>query len=189
MYLNMISSNGTFLPIDKYTRVLGNFRSIIDHVITNDISNTIFPCVFLSDIIDHFPIAIIVERKNKQQDNSRYNKQPYFFRNLKKFNYDSFINNLQSSINTFWHSLSFKYSNKTDKLFSNFIELVSATINMHAPLKKASCKKCKLMNKPWITKGILVSIRRKQKLYINFFKNGTEIEKILYKTYANKSKV
>ena len=42
------------------------------------------------------------------------------------------------------------------------------------------------MNKPWITKGILVLIRRKQKLYINFFKNGTEIEKILHKTYANK---
>ena len=59
MYLNMISSNGTFLPIDKQTRVIGNFRSIIDHVITNDISNTIFSCVFLMivipfrSIIDH----------------------------------------------------------------------------------------------------------------------------------------
>ena len=61
MYLNMISSNGAFLPIDKHTRVLSNSRSIIDHVITNDISNTIFPCVFLSDINDHFPIPIIVE--------------------------------------------------------------------------------------------------------------------------------
>ena len=139
-----------------------------------------------NDISDHFPIAITVERKNKQQDNSRYNKQPYFFRNLKKFNYDSFIDNLQSSINTFRHFLSFKYSNEVDKLFSNFIKLVSATINKHAPLTKASRKKRKLMNKPWIAKGILVSIRRKQKLYINFFKNTTEIEKILYKPYANK---
>ena len=43
--------------------------------------STIFSCVFLNDISDHFPIAIIVERKNKQQDNSRYNKQPYFFKN------------------------------------------------------------------------------------------------------------
>ena len=42
--------------------------SVIDHVITYDISHTIFPSVFLSDISDHFPIAIIVERKNKQQD-------------------------------------------------------------------------------------------------------------------------
>ena len=33
MYLNMISSNGAFLPIDKHTRVLSNFRSIIDDVI------------------------------------------------------------------------------------------------------------------------------------------------------------
>ena len=53
MYLNMISSNGIFLPIDKHTRVISNSRSIIDHVITNDISNTIFSCVFLSDISDH----------------------------------------------------------------------------------------------------------------------------------------
>ena len=79
------------------------------------------------------------------------------------------IINLQSYINNFWHSLSFKYSNEVKKSFSNFIELVTATINTHAPLIKASRKKRKLMNKPWITKGILVLIRRKQKLYINFF--------------------
>ena len=69
MHLNMILSNGAFLPIDNHTRVIhvGNSRSI-DHVITKDISNTIFSCVFLSDISDHFPIAIIVEHKNKKQD-------------------------------------------------------------------------------------------------------------------------
>ena len=80
MYLNMISSNGGFFPIDKHTRVKGNSRSLIDHVITNDISNIIFPCVFINDISDYFPIEIIVERKNKQHDNSRYNKlkQSYF---------------------------------------------------------------------------------------------------------------
>ena len=93
---------------------------------------------------------------------------------------------MQSSINIFRHSLSFKYSNEVDKLFLNFIKLVSATINKHAPLTKTSRRKRILMNKPWITKGILVSIRPQQLLYINFLKNGTEIEKILYKTYANK---
>ena len=81
MYLNIILTNGAVLSIDKHSRVIGNSRSIIDHVITNDIFNTIFPCVFLSDISDHFLIAIIVERKNKKQDDIRCNKQPYFFRN------------------------------------------------------------------------------------------------------------
>ena len=67
MYLNMLSSNCAFFPIDQHTRVIGKSRSIIDHVITNDISNIIFPCVFLSDIRDHFPIAIIVKCKNKNK--------------------------------------------------------------------------------------------------------------------------
>ena len=99
---------------------MGKSRSLIDHVITNDISNTIFPCVCLSDISDHFSIAIIVERKNKNQDNIRCNKQPYFFRNLKRFNYDSFVDNLQSSINNFRHSLSFNHSDEVEKSFSKF---------------------------------------------------------------------
>ena len=77
----MISSIVAFLTFDKHTRVIGNSKSIIDHAITNNISNAIFPCVFLSDISDHFPIAIIVERKNKKQDNIKCNKQPYFFKN------------------------------------------------------------------------------------------------------------
>ena len=34
MYLNMISTNGAFLPIDKHTRVIGKSRSIIDYVTT-----------------------------------------------------------------------------------------------------------------------------------------------------------
>ena len=38
MYLNIISSNDAFLPIEKHTRVIGKSRSIIDHFITNDIS-------------------------------------------------------------------------------------------------------------------------------------------------------
>ena len=47
MYLNKISSNGAFLPIDKHTRVIGNSRSIMDHVIRNDISNTVVLNLFL----------------------------------------------------------------------------------------------------------------------------------------------
>ena len=80
----MISSNGAFLPIDKHTRVIGNSRSIIDHVITNDISNIIFPCVFLSDISDHFPIAIIVERKNKKNKIILYTISNLTFLEIKK---------------------------------------------------------------------------------------------------------
>ena len=89
-YLNMISSNGAFLPIGKHTRVIGNFRSIIDHVITNNISNVIFPCVLLSDISDHFPTAIIVERKKNKIILDAISNLT--FSKIKKINYESFIN-------------------------------------------------------------------------------------------------
>jgi len=56
---------------------------------------------------------------------------------------------------------------------------------MHAPIRIESCKKQKLMNKPWITKGILISIRAKQKLYKTRFLNGTETQIDHYKKYAN----
>ena len=84
--------------------------------------------IFLIDSSDHFPIAIIVERKNKKQGNIRCNKQSYFFRNYKKFNYDSFVDNLQSSINNFRHSLScnvMKLKNHFQILLNLYLRLLT----------------------------------------------------------------
>ena len=85
--------------------------------------------MFLSDISDHFPIAIIVERKNKKQDNIRCNKQSYFFRNYKIFNYDSFVDNLQSSMNNFRHSLFLitvmKLKNHFQILLNSYLRLLT----------------------------------------------------------------
>ena len=49
-----------------------------------------------------------------------------------------------------------------------------------------SRKKQRLYNKPWVTKGILISIRNKQKLHKSHFLRGSEVSKVIYKTYANK---
>ena len=38
---------------------------------------------------------------------------------------------------------------------------ISQMIDKHAPLKRLSRKQQKLVKKPWITKGILTSIRKK----------------------------
>ena len=49
-----------------------------------------------------------------------------------------------------------------------------------------SRKKRKLFHKPWITRGIFVSIRHKQKMYKSIFVNGNEFQKKIYKQYSNK---
>ena len=49
-----------------------------------------------------------------------------------------------------------------------------------------SRKKQRLHNKPWITKGIFISIQNKQKLHKSHFLEGNDVSKLIYKTYANK---
>ena len=44
-YLNMLTSNGAFLFIDKPTRVTNTSSSNIDHIITNDNKNVLYLCI------------------------------------------------------------------------------------------------------------------------------------------------
>ena len=52
--------------------------------------------------------------------------------------------------------------NNCDENFDLFIETFLQVINKHAPLTKLLRKKRRLNSKPWITKGVLTSIRNKQ---------------------------
>ena len=60
-----------------------------------------------------------------------------------------------------------------------------ATTNTPAPLKLLSRKRKRLNSKTWINKGILISIKRKRKLYWRGYVNENEVAKSLYKIYAN----
>ena len=55
-------------------------------------------------------------------------------------------------------------------------------------MKLLSRKQKRLNSKPWITNGILISIKCKKKLYWSDFVNGNEVAKLLHKIYANKLK-
>ena len=46
--------------------------------------------------------------------------------------------------------------------------------------------KRKLLNKPWLTKGIQFSIRNKKKLHQTFYVGGNAEQKLYYKKFANK---
>ena len=72
-----------------------------------------------------------------------------------------------------------------DEQFKRFLDIFSITLSKHAPLRKKSRKEKKLNSKPWITKGILISSKTKNKLYIANLK-GSANDVQLYKIYRNK---
>ena len=93
---------------------------------------------------------------------------------------------LQEAFEAFFNANELTSSDQIDLHFDNFVSGFRTCLNKYAPLKRASRKKRKLLSKPWITKGIFVSIRKKQKLYVTHYLKGNEIQKKFYKTYANK---
>ena len=55
--------------------------------------------------------------------------------------------------------------NEIDIYTDKFINVFKLILNKHAPLRKRSRKELKLKTKPWITKGLLKSIHRKNCMY------------------------
>ena len=76
--------------------------------------------------------------------------------------------------------------NNFNKIFNEFYRLISETISQHAPLKRYSRKQRKLRKKPWITKGILTSIKKKNFVFKTHFLYGNASQKLFFKRYSNK---
>ena len=142
--------------------------------------------MFLSDISDHFPVACLVANNcSSKKGRSHINKVSYSYRDTSRFDIEQFRLELINSLYAFSATLLLETSTDINSGFIRFINVLCNSIDKHAPLKKASRKKRKLISKLWITKGILVSINKKQKLYAKFYKTGTEAQKLFYKIYAN----
>lgn len=69
-----------------------------------------------------------------------------------------------------------------------FYSTINEIINTHVPLKKLSKKESRLYAKPWITKGLPVSIANKNKLYKSYLKSRNSYYLSKFKSYRNKLK-
>ena len=58
-------------------------------------------------------------------------------------------------------------------------------INKHAPLKQASRRQKRLSSKPWISKGILISLRKRKSTFKSHFLLGNSVEKPYFGEYSN----
>ena len=97
-------------------------------------------------------------------------------RDFSRFSRDNFDADLS---NVDWNVLLDKKPCDVDNLFSSFYNKFNKLINKHAPMKTISNRKAKQLSKPWITKGIRISIKVKNELYAS----GDTAN---YKIYRNK---
>ena len=162
----------SFIPtIDKPTRVSSNSATLIDNIFVNQIGSEITSGNIISDISDHFSqFCIIKSLKAKElPKKTMYRK---FSRDT-----DENIHSELSEIN--WDLTMANCRDNADAAFSKFFNSLNKIINKHAPLRPLSKRKAKQFSKPWISRGLLKSIKVKNAL----FASGN-YEK--YKLYRNK---
>ena len=129
------------------------------------------------DITDHLPIFSIVKTQPPRNNN---NNRTYY-RDYSEFDNQCFIDDVKSID---WHSILDPDESLNDKAHEA-ISTLNVIVDKHAPIRLASRSKQKLLDKPWLTKGILKSIKKKQKMYRSYFlsKDPEKINK--YKRYSN----
>ena len=183
-YLNILSSNAAFPLITKPTRISSTSSTLLDHIITNITQNTLLFGILRSDLSDHFSTFCFILLDSKPFKITVNEK----IRSLYKFKPEDYVQELALKLDQFFSHLPEVSSINFDAIFEEFYHIIKTITNTHAPLKLLSRKQKRLNSKPLITKGILISIKSKKKLYWSDYVNENEVAKSLYKIYANKLK-
>ena len=137
--------------------------SLLDHIYTNSTKLKIKAGVCLYDISDHLPTFFIL--KNTNLSTERVTKLK---RCMKNFILENFIFELNSQLSR----IDFDSAHKNVNSHAHELTtLFKAVLDKRAPLRAMSRNEKRLSKKPWITRGLLKSIRTK----INCLKHVTKV--------------
>ena len=158
----MLFSNN-FLPIiTKPTRLTYHTATLIDHIYTNSFNQQVIRGIATIDISDHLPIFCVTDTSIKIQ------KQTRSFRDYSSFNEELYKNDISA---TDWNAIYNECTN-LHKLTAKEIQTIPVVVDKHTPNKIISNIMRRKLMKPWITTGILKSIKTKQRMYKTHFLSG-----------------
>ena len=178
-YKNSLHSLGCSQLIRYATRISPSSSTLLDHIYTNNTCSEVGTHILLSDISDHLPVTVMVKDLKPTKVNLRFKK-----RSLKNFVPEEFLSELSMNFDSYNDEIN--EHKPVNLLFEQFIGIFKSVLNKHAPLKQMTRKEQKLANKPWITKGILVSIRKRNQLFKKTLQDKSRSAQLNYKKYRNK---
>lgn len=174
-FLHMVISHGYTPCINQPTRVTTTTATLIDNIYTKGIVPT-ESHVFTSHTSDHYPIMINFDTP-----------PPHSFKNSVSFQSRKFTADANSNIETDlithnWHSL---HSMDTNTAFTHFMNILSQSIDTHAPLRTVTINKKHLRREPWFTKALQTSSKKLRHLYKQFISTTSPQAHARYTQYRN----
>ena len=173
-YLNIISSHNFIPLVNKPTRVSKYKATLIDHILTNTfINNNYTTGILKTDISDHFPVFFITQTELK-------NTKGTSFVFKRKITNSSLMGFKDILLNIDWNDV--LTCTDPNAAYNIFLSSFLVHYDMFFPKIKIQIKSKNLAS-PWITKGIIKSSKRKQKLYEKYLKRKTPLNNDIYKNY------
>ena len=132
----------SFPQIIQPTRITDHTATLIDNIFINSLDYHTISGNILSDLSDHLPNFLIINKSFKVNTKTKIYKRDYT-----NFNKSALVDEV-TSIN--W-DIVLPQTNDVNEIFDCFYSKVSEVIDNHVPLKKLTRKEVKFSYKPWIT--------------------------------------
>ena len=171
-----------FLPmITKPTRITAHSATLIDNIFTNNTTVSSKNGLIISDISDHLPIySLVCGDSCLRKDSDKY----ITVRDTSERRVNEFRHKLE---NTNWDIFDQATDvNDPNTAYNIFIEKFTGLFDTCFPFKTIKGKALNSFRKPWLTKGLLRSINRKNSLYKQYLCCRTSEQFLKYKMYKNK---
>ena len=183
-FVDTLSSNFLSLLILLPTRISNSSSTLIDNIFCNVTFNSnIISDNFTSTVSDHLPQFAITEDFFA---NSQRSKSNIFKRNWKNLDQNLFISDFE---NASCDEIIDVNKENVNLSINNYLYNIDLLLEKHAPLKRLNKQKLKFQQKPWITQGLQISIKKKNTLFSRYIKCKESSRKrdlhSKYKSYQN----
>ena len=168
--------DGEMIPcITKPTRITKTSATLIDNImVSRALQRSYDSFVILEDISDHFACFVVLKDQKKSNKGPRFvttrnlddNKITEIISKLQQINWTEVLNDLGAN-----------------QGFDHFHSTLINTIDDVAPETEIRVSRKKTRKDPWVSKGILNSIRKQKRLYLAQLQDSTITN--VYKSYRN----
>ena len=174
-FLNLMLEHNLHPCITEPTRIVNtNKPSIVDNIFISKVNNPTSGNILEKISYDHLPNFVLFD-----SEISRTIDNDIKTRDMKNFNETNFTNELNALNVKIVTDLS--TNDSFNRLQKNFLQ----TLNKHAPLRFLSKQEKKTRQKPWLTTGILTSIKIKRKLFSDYKNTQNNSFYAKYKIYRD----
>ena len=172
-YINCLISK-SFLPVITLpTRIKNQSATLIDHIWTNKMCNVYNSGIIINSLSDHFPVIYIEE--GRQQKVVLPDKS---IRRINSNTIPAFCNLLKSAS---WKNV--VNENNPKLAFDNFFEIINGSRDLAFPEVKVKQKPIKFIHNPWMTTGLKISQKNKEKIFSKKIRCPTVININKFKAY------